>query len=86
MYDLSFSVSFKKATDDDLVIEGEEMMPNFEFFFTDFFWQILEVQLLDKRGYLTICLSLAAKDGKLFLRKPEGIREWYHTLKVIRSP
>ena len=77
------------------------MMPNFEFFclYTigiylvlfifhqrNFFWQILEVQLLDKRGYLTICLSLAAKDGKLFLRKPEGIREWYHTLKVIRSP
>jgi len=44
--------------------------------------EILEVQLLDKRGYLTICLSLAAKDGKLFLRKPEGIREWYHTLKT----
>ena len=70
------------------------MMPNFEFFFVCcsifhqriFFWQILEVQLLDKRGYLTICLSLAAKDGKLFLRKPEGIREWYHALKVIRSP
>ena len=38
--------------------------------------------LLDKRGYLTICLTLAAKDGKLFLRKPEGIRDWYQTLKV----
>ena len=38
MYDLSFSVSFKKATDDDLVIEGEEMMPNFEFFFLPIFF------------------------------------------------
>ena len=46
------------------------------------FWQIVDVQLLDKRGYLTICLTLAAKDGKLFLRKPEGIRDWYQTLKV----
>ena len=46
------------------------------------FWQIVDVSLLDKRGYLTICLTLAAKDGKLFLRKPEGIRDWYQTLKV----
>merc|ERR1711962_873419 len=43
---------------------------------------IVEVQLLDKRGYLTICLTLASKDGKLFLRKPEGIREWYQALKA----
>merc|ERR1712241_702060 len=44
--------------------------------------EIVEVQLLDKRGYLTICLTLASKDGKLFLRKPEGIRDWYQTLKT----
>jgi len=44
--------------------------------------EIVDVQLLDKRGYLTICLTLAAKDGKLFLRKPEGIRDWYQTLKT----
>lgn len=49
----------------------------------NFFWQIVDVQLLDKRGYLTICLTLASKDGKLFLRRPEGIREWFQALKVI---
>jgi len=40
-----------------------------------------EVDLLDKRGYLTICLSLN-KDGKVYLRKTEGIREWHRNLKV----
>lgn len=49
------------------------------------FWQIVDVQLLDKRGYLTICLTLASKDGKLFLRRPEGIREWFQALKVINQ-
>merc|ERR1711881_481779 len=44
--------------------------------------EIVDVHLLDKRGYLTICLTLASKDGKLFLRKPEGIREWYQALKA----
>jgi len=43
--------------------------------------EVDEVQLLDKRGYLTICLSLA-KDGKVYLRKTEGIREWHRHLKV----
>jgi len=37
--------------------------------------------LVDKRGYLTISLGLA-KEGKLLLRKPEGIKDWYQTLKV----
>lgn len=43
--------------------------------------EVEEVELLDKRGYLTICLSLA-KDGKVYLRKTEGIREWHSNLRV----
>jgi len=41
------------------------------------------VELLDKRGYLTICMSLL-KEGKIYLRRPEGIRDWYNALQVIR--
>ncbi|TRY72732.1 hypothetical protein TCAL_00263 [Tigriopus californicus] len=40
-----------------------------------------EVELLDKKGYLTVSLLLN-KEGKILLRKPEGIREWFATLKV----
>ena len=36
---------------------------------------------MDKRGYLTVSLSVA-REGKILLRKPEGIREWYEALKV----
>lgn len=39
-----------------------------------------EVELLDKKGYLTVSLVLN-KEGKILLRKPEGIREWFATLK-----
>jgi hypothetical protein len=39
------------------------------------------VELLDKRGYLTICLTLV-KEGKIYLRRPEGIRDWYNSLQV----
>jgi len=38
------------------------------------------LELIDKRGYLTISL-LVAREGKMLLRKPEGIREWYNTIK-----
>ena len=41
-----------------------------------------EVELIDKKGYLTISLSLAKEGSKILLRKPEGIREWYQDLKV----
>ena len=40
-----------------------------------------EVELLDKRGYLTICISLP-REGKIYLRKTEGIRDWHKQLKV----
>ncbi len=44
-------------------------------------FQIIAIELLDKRGYLTISLSLA-KEGKILLRRPEGIKEWFQALKV----
>jgi len=37
--------------------------------------EVENCELLDKRGYLTICLYI--KEGKIYLRKTEGIREWY---------
>ncbi len=39
------------------------------------------VELLDKRGYLTVCISLL-KDGKIYLRRPEGIKDWFTLLQV----
>ncbi len=45
------------------------------------FLQIEEVELLDKKGYLTVSLSLG-KEGRILLRKPEGIREWHRTIKA----
>lgn len=44
----------------------------------------MTIELIDKRGYLIISLGLA-KEGKLLLRKPEGIKDWYQTLKVRNS-
>ncbi len=40
-----------------------------------------QLELLDKRGYLTVCLS-TAKEGKIYLRRPEGIREWFAAIQV----
>ena len=45
-------------------------------------FQIEEVELVDKKGYLTISLSLVKEGNKILLRKPEGIREWYQSLQV----
>lgn len=39
-----------------------------------------DVELLDKRGYLTICITLQ-KEGKVFLRRTEGIRDWFEAIK-----
>ena len=44
-------------------------------------FQVISIELIDKRGYLTISLSLA-KEGKILLRRPEGIKEWFQALKV----
>ena len=46
-----------------------------------YYFQVEEVELLDKKGYMTICLTLI-KDGKVLLRKPEGIRDWFQMIKV----
>ena len=43
--------------------------------------EVETIELLDKRGYLTICINLL-KDGKIYLRRPEGIREWFAALQV----
>jgi len=42
--------------------------------------EVDSIELLDKRGYLTICLILS-REGKVFLRRTEGIREWYDAIK-----
>ena len=40
-----------------------------------------EVSLLTRKGYLTISLT-NSKEGRILLRRHEGIREWFNTLKV----
>ncbi|XP_040581815.1 uncharacterized protein [Lepeophtheirus salmonis] len=46
--------------------------------------EVEEVEIIDKRGYLTISLSMG-KDGKVLLRKPDGIRDWFNILKECVS-
>ena len=49
--------------------------------------EVEEVVLLTKKGYLTIALS-HVKDGRVLLRRHEGIRDWFNLIKVcpeIRS-
>ena len=41
-----------------------------------------EVSLLTKKGYLTVSVN-HMKDGRVFLRRHEGIKEWYSMIKVI---
>ena len=47
--------------------------------------QITSADLVDKRGYLTICLHLSKEGSRILLRKPEGIREWHEALKVSQK-
>jgi len=43
---------------------------------------IASVTLLDKRGFLTICLSLSTvREGRIYLRRAEGLRDWYNVIK-----
>ena len=56
-----------------------------EYFFSTksfFVWQIEQVELIERRGYLTLRLSLPKEGGKLLLRKTDGIRKWFLTLQV----
>ena len=42
-----------------------------------------DVELLDRRGYLVISVTLSSRgEGKIYLRKTEGIRDWFNSLKV----
>ena len=47
--------------------------------------QIDDVELIERRGYLTLRLSLPKEGGKLLLRKTDGIRKWYLMLQVRRD-
>lgn len=42
--------------------------------------ELEDVELLDRRGYLVLCFTLQ-KEGKVYLRRTEGIRDWYNLLK-----
>jgi len=43
---------------------------------------ISSVSLLDKRGFLTICLSLSSvREGRIYLRRAEGLRDWFNAIK-----
>ena len=46
--------------------------------------EVEEVSLLTRKGYLTISLS-SNKDCRILLRRHDGIRDWFNTLKVVRS-
>jgi hypothetical protein len=35
------------------------------------------VELVERRGYLTLSLCLGRGEGRLLLRRTEGIREWF---------
>jgi len=38
------------------------------------------VSLLDKRGYLTVCLCIL-KEGRIYLRSTQGIRDWFQAIQ-----
>ena len=57
------------------------------FYFCPFFQiklvEVEEVELLDRRGYLVISITLSTRgEGKIYLRKTEGIRDWFNSLQV----
>ena len=47
--------------------------------------EVEDVQLVDKKGYLTVALTVAKDGSKVLLRKPEGIREWFLDIQVRRT-
>ena len=42
--------------------------------------EIEGIELLHKRGYLTICITLS-REGKVYLRRADGIRDWYEAIR-----
>jgi len=54
-----------------------------EFIFKVKLSSITSVTLLDKRGFLTICLTLGSiREGRIYLRRAEGLRDWFSLLKM----
>ena len=51
-----------------------------EFIFSIKLAEVEAIELLDKRGYLTICINQKA-DGRMYLRLQEGIRDWFYHLQ-----
>ena len=43
--------------------------------------ELEDAELIDRRGYLVLSFTLA-KEGKVYLRRTEGIRDWFNALKV----
>ena len=52
-----------------------------EFIFSIKLPEVEAIELLDKRGYLTICLGISGS-GRVYLRLQEGIRDWFHHLQT----
>jgi len=53
-----------------------------EFIFKIKLVEVEEVELLDRRGYLVISITLSTRgEGKIYLRKTEGIRDWFNSLQ-----
>ena len=46
------------------------------------FFQIEEVDLVERRGYLTLRILVKNEPGRLLLRKTDGIRKWYQLIQV----
>ena len=47
--------------------------------------QIEDIELVERRGYLTIRFSLPREGGTLLLRKTDGIRKWHQALQVSQA-
>ena len=45
-------------------------------------FQIEEVDLVERRGYLTLRILVKNEAGRLLLRKTDGIRKWFQLLQV----
>ena len=68
-------------------MDTADTLTRFECIFIAFFlhivFQIEDVELIDKKGYLIVSLTLSSKEGsKILLRKPEGIKDWFQAIKV----
>merc|ERR1712080_329494 len=66
---------FKKGTSSRITEMGE-------FIFKIKLCDVEDVELLDRRVYLVISVTLSSRgEGKIYLRKTEGIRDWFNSLK-----